>query len=188
MIRKFFTIAALPFFMWTNVHATNCAEDLATRSKTDLALPFETFDQTQESGWRPLAKAECYLEAAELIKQYIALHPHSDPILHWHLAQSLALGGNLPEAIKVGKKYSLRPEKEARLAGFRNELALATIAQWEGDKKEFLRQKELIQSSMLKEPNAPDAEASKRFYKALTRLEGCFTLPYVKAVKCKAEP
>lgn len=77
-----------------------------------LALEFVAFDQTEGSGWRPLADAECYIEAAELLRDWQARHrgdfdlakPLDRLILEflpWHEAQMWAYGGRNDVALPI---------------------------------------------------------------------------------------
>src|SRR6187551_640551 len=77
-----------------------------------LALDFVPFDQTEGSGWRPLADAQCYIEAAELLRDWQAQHradfdltkPRDRAILEflpWHEAQMWAFGGRNEVALPI---------------------------------------------------------------------------------------
>lgn len=61
-----------------------------------LALDFAAFDQTEGNGWRPLHDAGCYLDAAELLRDWQARHADGTVdqrrILLWHEAQMWAFG------------------------------------------------------------------------------------------------
>lgn len=78
----------------------------------ELARDFVAFDQTEGQGWRPLYDAKCYLEAAQLLRDWNAAHPDAfDPadrrqamfqrILTWHEAQMWAFGGRFDIAEPV---------------------------------------------------------------------------------------
>ncbi len=179
-------VGALLLLLSNSSAATTCAESLDARIKADLTLPFKEFDQQPRAGWRALADAECYLEAAELIKRYIVVQREPDKMLFWHQAQSLAFGGNNKEAAKIGKAHGLRPIADMQRLGYRwNVFALATIAYWEADKVEFMRQKALLTSAIANEPDVPAISANKALLEALSSLDRCFDAPYVKAVHCK---
>jgi len=183
--RLLFIVGASLLLLSNSSAATTCAQTLDARIKADLALPFKEFDQKQGAGWRTLADAECYLEAAELIKRYIAVQREPDRMLYWHQAQSLAFGGRNEEAVRIGKAHGLRPAGDVQRLGYRwNVFALATIAYWEADKAEFLRQKALLTSAIANEPDVPAVTANRGLLEALTNLEQCFDAPYVKAVHC----
>lgn len=187
MTHRLLSIVGASLLLLSNsAAAKTCAESFDARIKADLALPFKEFDQEQGTGWRVLADAGCYLEAAELIKRYIVIQREPDKILFWHQAQSLAFGGKNKEAAKIGKAHGLRPASDVNKFGFRwNVFALATIAYWEADKAEFMRQKTLLTSAIANEPDVPAITANKGLLEALTNLEQCFDAPYVTAVHCK---
>ena len=71
--------------------------------EVELARDVVAFDQTEGQGWRPLYDAKCYVEAAELLRDWQAKHESDfDPanrrqqsqlrILRWHEAQMWAFG------------------------------------------------------------------------------------------------
>jgi len=71
-----------------------------------------SFDHTEGKGWRPLYEAQCYIEAAELLREWCARHggdfsptkPLDRYILHilsWHEAQMWAFGGRDDEALPI---------------------------------------------------------------------------------------
>ena len=59
-----------------------------------LELDLVTFDQTEGKGWRPLYDAKCFVEAAELLRDWRAKHGDQNPVLPWHEAQMWAFGGH----------------------------------------------------------------------------------------------
>lgn len=187
MTHRLLSIVGASLLLLSNSSAAKtCAESLDAHIKADLALPFKEFDQEQGAGWRALADAECYLEAAELINRYIVVQREPDKVLFWHQAQSLAFGGKNKEAAKIGKAHGLRPAADVKRLGYRwNVFALATIAYWEADKEEFMRQKAVLTSAIANEPDVPAITANKGILEALTNLEQCFDAPYAKAVHCK---
>ena len=77
-----------------------------------LAQDFVTFDQTEGAGWRPLYDAGCYLEAAEILRNWRASHdgdlspdiPRERAflrILAWHEAQMWAFGESNDIALPI---------------------------------------------------------------------------------------
>jgi hypothetical protein len=77
-----------------------------------LALEFVAFDQTEGSGWRPLHDAKCYIEAAELLRDWQVRHrgdfdlsnPRDRSIvefLPWHEAQMWANAGRNDQALPL---------------------------------------------------------------------------------------
>jgi hypothetical protein len=72
-----------------------CAFDRAKM----LALDEREFDQDFTGGWRTLEREECWLIAADLIRDYrIAKSPNSK-ILFWHEGQMRAFAGQTEPAI-----------------------------------------------------------------------------------------
>jgi hypothetical protein len=85
-----------------------CAYD----REATLALEFVAFDQTEGKGWRPLNDAQCYVEAAELLRGWQArrsgdfdLAKPDDrfkaEILRWHEAQMWAFGNRTDLALPL---------------------------------------------------------------------------------------
>lgn len=73
-------------------------------SELELARDAVAFDQIEGQGWRPLYDAQCFIEAAELLRYWQARHANdldlTNPrernlahILAWHEAQMWAFGG-----------------------------------------------------------------------------------------------
>lgn len=80
--------------------------------EVELARPVVAFDQTEGQGWRPLYDAQCYIEAAELLREWRARHENdldlSNPregnmalVLAWHEAQMWAFGGQIDIALPM---------------------------------------------------------------------------------------
>lgn len=165
--------------------AASCAADLETRAGTAMKLPYREFDQSERSGWRPLADAKCYLEAAELIRRYILAQESPDRMLYWHQAQSLAFGGKPGEAAEIASAHALRDADDILKFGYRwNAFALATIAYWRTDRTAFLEQKRVLSAAVRNEPGVPAAKANQELLDALDRLDRCFRAPYAEAVDC----
>lgn len=82
-----------------------------------LALDFAAFDQSVTSGWRPIAKRRCTVEAADLIRDYRAAHPDSDrlQLLFWHEGQLRATAGQTAAAIEAFRQAYKPPEMDAGL-------------------------------------------------------------------------
>ena len=72
-----------------------CAFD---RSKM-LALDEKGFDQDFTGGWRTLEREECWLVAADLIRDYRQAKSPSSKILYWHEGQMRAFAGQIELAI-----------------------------------------------------------------------------------------
>jgi hypothetical protein len=92
-----------------------------------LALEFVAFDQTEGSGWRPLYDAQCYIEAAELLREWQARHSGefdlSNPrersiveFLPWHEAQMWASGGRNDLALPLFERTHKQGEDSSTVA------------------------------------------------------------------------
>lgn len=63
-----------------------------------LALDFEAFDQTDETGWRPLYRAGCYAKAADLLREW---HDDAPPMILFHEAQMRGYAGQDEAALDL---------------------------------------------------------------------------------------
>lgn len=76
---------------------------MAKHAPPGLSLPYRQFDQTQGSGWRALADRQQFQEGATLIQDYLSMHPElslkEKAVLHFHVAQLLAVAGHESEAL-----------------------------------------------------------------------------------------
>lgn len=63
-----------------------------------LALEFAAFDQAEDSGWRPLYRAGCYVEAAELLREWRRRNGNAQAIIPFHEAQMWAYAGHTARA------------------------------------------------------------------------------------------
>jgi hypothetical protein len=72
-----------------------CAFDRAKM----LALDEQAFDQDFTGGWRTLQREECWLVAADLIRDYRKAKSSSSKILFWHEGQMRAFAGQTEPAI-----------------------------------------------------------------------------------------
>ena len=81
-----------------------CATPESDGRATVLSLPYEQFDQTFGSGWRPIFDRREYGKAAALIEDYLRSHHEltvgQQKFLHLHAAMLLALEGRNFRAIK----------------------------------------------------------------------------------------
>lgn len=71
-----------------------------------LALDADAFDQTMDGGWRPIAGAGCFVQAAELIDEYVRMRPGLDRddnpdriIFRFHAGQLYATAGRTDVAL-----------------------------------------------------------------------------------------
>ena len=75
----------------------NCAYDRDAM----LALDFQTFDQDPNGGWRALANEGCYIEAAELIREWRYVNRSNRSTLFLHEGQMRAFAGQTMEAVEL---------------------------------------------------------------------------------------
>ena len=162
------------------VNAAECSTLLTERTRTDMTLPFEAFDQDQNGGWRALDKQGCPAEAAILIERYSFQYDSKVRILRWHLSQMHAISGNFPEAIATAEA-SINPRQEAQHPLFDwNDYVFATVAFLRSDRATFDRHHEFLRIATEKEPD------NQRNLDVLQRLKACFGRPYKEAYSCNA--
>lgn len=173
------TLAAMLSF---TAHAADCGALLQQHRSTDLALPYEAFDQDDHQGWRPLEDAGCEAEAATLLADYAGRQAHPHPVLAWHRAQMLAKAGRTADAITAARA-TLRPAGSDAGSGFDwNDYANATIAFLQGDKAALdANRAKLAAATEQSEFNGPNL-------KSVDRLARCFGQPYKVAYECPARP
>lgn len=174
--------AALSLALCCTAHAADCAALLRQHRATDLALPYEAFDQDDHQGWRPLEDAGCEAEAATLLAAYAATQAHPHPVLAWHRAQMLAKAGQTAEAIAAARA-TLRPAGSDAGSGFDwNDYADATIAFLQGDRTALdASRAKLAAAAETSGFNTPNL-------KSVDRLARCFGQPYKLAYECPAKP
>jgi hypothetical protein len=173
---------ALLLFSSTPVIAANCALLQRQHLRTDLALPFEAFDQDDATGWRQLGAADCDAESAQLIEAYIAAQATPNPVLRWHAAQALAKAGDYGRAIEVARQ-TRRPDAGEAVSEFQwNAYVDATIAFLQGDRSALDKNHNHLAAasakSAMNRPNLVSVE----------RLQRCFGQPYKQAYSCREKP
>ena len=176
-------VATLVVSMSFAARAADCPALLKQHLDTDLALAYDTFDQDDHQGWRPLGDAGCESEAATLIGAYAAKQAHPHPVLAWHRAQMLAKAGRTAEAIAAARG-TLRPARsDSDDDGFDwNDYANATIAFLQGDKAALQESRERLAAAVRKsEFNLPNLRSADRLLR-------CFGQPYRRAYDCPAAP
>lgn len=173
--------AALAVTLSCTAQAADCAALLQQHRATDLALPFEAFDQDDHKGWRVLDAAGCAAEAATLLAEHAGKQARPHPVLAWHRAQELATAGDTTAAIDVART-TLRPEGGDAGSGFDwNDDANATIALLQGDRATLDANRARLAAAVEKSAfNGPDL-------KAVDRLARCFGQPYEVASNCPAK-
>lgn len=108
--------------------ARSCEYDQAEM----LALEQNAFDQSP-AGWRSITQqGDCNLEAADLVRDYIAAHDLEVSILYWHEGQLRAMAGQTDRAIAL-LDLSRKPETTIDRFGW-NHYVDATIAFLKKDK------------------------------------------------------
>ncbi|HSI47604.1 MAG TPA: hypothetical protein VLA61_05015 [Ideonella sp.] len=138
------SLAALLLASTVSHAAETCEAQLQARLATDLALPFQAFDQTDGQGFRALSEAGCHKEAGDLIERYIAANGLVHPVLPWHLAQSRAQDGQYAEAIAAARQ-TLKPSEDFAANPMRwNDYALASIAFWQRDKAALIAHRDKV--------------------------------------------
>ena len=146
-----------------------------------MSLPYDSFDQTEGSGWRALERRGCTAEAAILIQRYLISRDSQSRILRWHLAQMYAFSGDASKAIQAATA-SLNPDEARQFPEFHwNDYVNATIAFLQRDRPSFDAAKEKLRKATKIDPiNQPNLSI-------LEKLEACFQKPYKDAYDCKTE-
>src|SRR3990170_2602627 len=92
-----------------------------------LALDVVSFDQTEGKGWRALSDAACFIEAAELLRDWQTRHRGDfDPaksfdrftleLLRWHEAQMWAFGARNDVALPLFETTRKNGENSSEVA------------------------------------------------------------------------
>lgn len=132
-----------------------------------LAMPYEAFDQSAGSGWRPLLEAGCPYAAAEIVEAYIEKHParaDANPVLHFHAGQLRAFVGARAAAVEHMQAAIAAHARGERIYGPHWETYLgATIAFLEHDEAGLRRLYDRLRGRIDGPPGAPPAfDPSKR--------------------------
>ncbi|MBW8758400.1 MAG: hypothetical protein JF586_12380 [Burkholderiales bacterium] len=177
---RFTAVLVLAVAVAAQAHAADCDALLRQHLASDLALPFDAFDQDDHQGWRPVSDAGCDAEAAMLIESYTARQAHPHPVLAWHRAQMLARAGKTVDAIDAARA-TLRSGDDG--SGFDwNDYANATIAFLQGDKPALQATHDRLAAAATKnESNQPNLRSTDRLLR-------CFGQPYKIAYACPARP
>jgi len=101
---------------------------------SDLALPYDRFDQTQGAGFRELDAQGCFKEAGDLLEEWMRANRREDESVRWHVAQQRAQQGDYPAAIRWARGTLAAHEDFAREPLRWNDYVLATIAFLEHDR------------------------------------------------------
>lgn len=154
----------------------DCSALLQQHLKTDLELPWQTFDQTEGQGFRVLAAAGCSREAGDLLEAWLAKRQREQRSVLWHLAQQRAEQDDRPAAIQAARQ-SLSADETAEAPLRWNDYVLATIAFLERDRTAFDRHRNAVAAAV--ERHAGNALNLK----LLDRLGQHFELSYLGAQK-----
>jgi hypothetical protein len=173
-------VALLAIALAGHAHAVDCAALLHKHLASDLALPFDAFDQDDHQGWRPLGDAGCEAEAATLIEAWADKQARAPQVLAWHRAQMLAKAGKTADAIAVARQTLRSGDDDS---GFDwNDYANATIAFLQGDKPALQASRDRLAVAVAKsEFNQPNLRSADRLLR-------CFGQPYKIAYECPAAP
>jgi hypothetical protein len=165
--------------------SADCALLLQQHLRSDLALPFEAFDQDDATGWRPLGAAECDAESAQLIEAYIAARATPHPVPRWHAAQALAKAGDYARAIEVARQ-TRRPDAGEAVSEFPwNACADATIAFLQDDRSALDKNHNHLAAASAK------SAMNRQNLVSVERLQRCFGQqykPYKQAHRCRENP
>ncbi len=137
-------LAVLLFTTVSNAEQMSCSTLYQEHVKSDLNLDYQTFDQTQGSGFRVLAQAGCHKEAADLIEAYIAANHATENSLRWHVAQLRATDGDSEAAISAARSVLKDTEDFSEQPLRWNDYVLATIAFLERDKEALIQHRNAV--------------------------------------------
>jgi len=128
-------LIALPVIVIAlRVSASDCATIYSAEHADIAGVTLEKFDQTEGSGWRRLADANCFSEAESLISDYLQTHSGASG-LYTHLGQ-LQLRQNKLKDAAVSLKKAQRKEDPSSEFKF-NSFVLALAAYAEGNRGDF---------------------------------------------------
>lgn len=135
-----------------------------------LSLPWNRFDQTQDSGWRMYANRKQHLEAAKLIEDYLNRHnelsERQRALSHFHAAmqyvfQAREHGGDTHAAL-AHLDQAMASGKGTGLSADWNDMVIAIKAFLTGDRATLLAVKERVAAMppsairWLKSPDSAD--------------------------------
>jgi hypothetical protein len=157
-----------------------------------LKLPFREFDQNPDDGWRPYYASKCYKEAAQLLTDYMFLHPErakEHHMLAFHAGQMFAMIGEYDWAVDLMRQGYLH--RSSAIIDW-NAFVDANIAFLENDHETLVRMRERIakQPVMTEAMGTPDWAIGKKMN--LDVVDGfiaCFDKAYSVAYEdeCRAK-
>ncbi|MBG6080178.1 hypothetical protein [Rubrivivax gelatinosus] len=160
-------------FAQTPAAAPDCATMLEQSQRLAGSQSYEQFDQAEDAGFRSLARAGCFVEAAALIEAYAAEQDGHAEILQWHAAQMLAKAGRYEAAVGKARLALLKHDH----ASFRwNDYVLGTIGFLERDKPALMRHRDRLAAAAAAHPE------NLANLRVLDRLIERFDKPYAVAI------
>ncbi len=146
-----------------SAYAQPCHDRYLQHLKTDLALPYQAFDQTMDAGFRPLAK-DCPAEAVDLIKNYIVINAAKEDSLRWHIAQLL---GKI-HAYEEAEIYALSTLRDVEKNQFKwNDYVMGYVAYWRQDIDMLQEKISILEQHANNNGNAINAKLLTTFLKEL---------------------
>ena len=140
-------------------------------------MTFNEFDQTEDQGWRLLARQRDFTGAARAIETYLKTTPDLEPwqsrILHFHAVQMHAFGGAIERALPhlpFSRDLDEAPDAQIRW----NDYVTATEAFLRGDRVGLISARERI--ALGQEEDGPGASNLR----IVDRLIAGFGNPYSK--------
>lgn len=148
-----------------------------------LQLDRDAFDQGA-GGWRRLEAAQCHAEAADIIRDWRALHTDETVILRWHEGQERAKAGQRDAAIALFLQ-AYRTVGQEPIAPAWNLYVSASIAFLQGDRMQFDR----ARAALAVLPRPADWDESPGSWPAnlgaVDALGRCWGQPYRIAYSCR---
>jgi len=141
----------------------DCTARYQQQLQQDMALSYQQFDQTPDSGFRKLA-ADCKPEAIALLKNYIIINQAEQASLRWHIAQLLGETGEIDEAI-IYAKSTLRENSDSPLKW--NDYVQGYMAYWRGDSKRLAKVINVLKQAKEHPGNAMNARLLESFLNTL---------------------
>jgi tetratricopeptide (TPR) repeat protein len=169
----------------TTLARTPATDALVAPESNIGKLSFQEFDQMSGAGWRPLADAGKYHEAAALIVRYMAEVENPKPyltILNFHAGQCYAMANEIDEAVRRFERsfQEEAPESYEQLAKQWNAYVRGTIAFLKGNRPELERYRNEVAAG-------PEGPMKSSNVPALDRLIAGFGKGYLEAYAGKSQ-
>jgi hypothetical protein len=127
----------------------DCQAALAAHQRSDMALDYEQFDQTEGSGFRALASLGCAVQAERLIVAYVGQHAQHASPLWWHAAQMAASAGDYPRASANARRSQAAAARPGDDPLMWDEYLQASIAFFDRDKTALRQHRDRIAATGL---------------------------------------